>query len=404
MDYLESAWPMEQGGTLMVREIGNAYSSETVEQPEQVIPKIEALLKKLEEPSQKVVATYALAVLYRSSGQLEKVVDGLKPIIEGEQANRPHIHVCFMYLESLHELRGLAIAYQEGLRTLQKWPDLVGIKDRLAWWAAELGAFEEASRHLEDFLSYTSCSSCTRRALKRYAFQMYFAGKLKEACLACERVRSVFEAGEKDPELDFLELTIRDAEGKPVSPRKFNDTLRQWRSIETAPIWALETTACAFIHADDSETGFELLKVISERTKSSPWPEFLSHALELLVRLHNQENSALREVEVWLVSLGLPPDVIAKEFRELMPRLARQQKLRPHVLAVYQNLRALRLLSDDIPPYSTAIATMEAEDPEKALMVHPPELREAISLLISPGQVRGSSPPSTRSGQVRRRK
>jgi DNA-binding MarR family transcriptional regulator len=405
MDYLESAWPAEQGGTLMVREIDNAYSSEEVEEPERVIPKIETLLKRLEEPSHKVMAQYALAVLHRTAGQLEKVVDGLKPIIESQHGGSSYIRVCSLYLECLYQVRGPTTAYLEGLKVLQRSTGLEVIQDRLACWAVELGNIEEASQHLEAFLSHATCPHCVRVGLKRYAFELYRADESSKARLACERIRSFFGENEKDPELDFLELCVKQREGGVVSAEEFDAALRRWGSLDAAPIWSLEKTACAFIHTADPETGFELLKIIDRRTKDSPWPDFLSHALELLVRLQRKESSVAREAEAWIVSLKLAPDDTANVFRELMPSLARQPRFRPHVLTVYRRLRELNLLSDDIPPYSVAVAMMEAQEPEKALMVHPPELREAIALLIESDQVHVSTPQgSPKRGRGRSRK
>jgi hypothetical protein len=112
---------------------------------------------------------------------------------------------------------------------------------------------------------------------------------------------------------------------------------------------------------------------------------FMPQVLESLLTLRAAGNPLSSGAEAWLASLRLEPAALAREFAALMPRLARSEELRPHVLGVYRSLKKLGLMPDDLPPYSAATAAQDASEPDKVLMALTPELREAVSLLLAPG-------------------
>jgi len=101
-----------------------------------------------------------------------------------------------------------------------------------------------------------------------------------------------------------------------------------------------------------------------------------------------------------LIESKTDPKHLATAFRREAPYLARTRPaLRVHLLQLYQQMRHRGLLAEDISPYAEAIAVMASSDKKNALISLHPEVREAVSLLLS-GDFRKVG-PSTSVGAAR---
>ncbi|KFA90726.1 AAA family ATPase [Archangium violaceum] len=113
----------------------------------------------------------------------------------------------------------------------------------------------------------------------------------------------------------------------------------------------------------------------------------LLKTLDHLSEAFPDEHDALRVWQLDSSSGTDDPQLIAREalaqaFRAHMPRLARVPRLRPHVLECYRRLRERGILTEDIPPYSDALAVQNAPSVDRALSALHPEMREAVALLL----------------------
>ena len=379
LDYLESTFPDNQGN-LMLREINDAYYSENFTEHKDMIPRLERLRNAVEDPSQKMSVSHALALIYQETGHPKKIIDVLKPLTTTEQ--RSHHLTWLLYLTALREENGTRAAYTSGVHALQKNPNLANIKDRLACWAVELGEAEKAEQLFNEYLTYISCSHCRHQSFVEYMLCLLQNGEVNVARKAHVRALKLLD---KDPELNFLGLCIARAEGKNITIDDMHATLGSWPNLESVPLWILETTACSLSHGRAPEKAFEIFKIVSARAQQrlKRQPGFIKHMLEILVRLRAVGSILFNDAESWLASLNLEPVAVAREFTALMPRLARAEELRPHVIGIYRSLTKFGIITDKLLPYSAAVEAQDASEPDKFLMALSPELREAVSLLLA---------------------
>jgi DNA-binding MarR family transcriptional regulator len=388
LTYLSSASPDEHGDGVL-RVLNDALSLEHATDPG-MATRLEPMMERLEHPEQRAAVSFALAKLHYRQGEPHKALAVLKKAIESDKTISAQIWMFYLHL--LQELAGPESAYSEGLRAVEHHPSLQGLHEILSYLAASLNRSEDTDRHLELFLAHNTCGECRERVLLRHSLRLLQADRAKEAILATGPLTRMLDG--QSTTVNFLWLCASMAQGKHVSTSEVLDELGNVGTLSVLPAWLLESTACILSHHGRSPgEPLNPIQFVRGLGKVEAYGLLLKSALELLVRAQSQEESLVEELESWLCSMSVESDVLARQFRTRMPHLAREPDLRPHVLSIYQRLRACGLLDEDIPPYSTAIAVQEAPSQEKALMPLHPELREAVSMLLGLGTEGEEVPP-----------
>ena len=377
LDYLSEAFPDEHD-TLLVRQLDRASPSAVYDS--RLIAKLEEMRGNLEQIEQRTAIGYVLSGLYYNNHRLQDALAVVGEAID-QDANAGH-WVWIRYLDLLSELNGSSFAYDEAMKAMEQNPARQGLHEMLSVLASSLGRTEAAIQHLETYISYVQCPNCLGSALLlRIVFHLQ-AGEIQEADRTLQQQE--IEFCHYDPSVvHFLRLCVKMAQGRSVSKDQVLDTIGSIGRSKYLPSWVMQAAAYVLVRRDATTSKpFNPIKRNQDFGWAGAHALLLRSVLKTLVRSRARGKPLAAELEAWLSDTGSHAEVLAKAFRIHMPRLARVPSLRPHVLECYRRLREGGVLTEDIPPYSTALTVQEALSAERALSALHPEMREAVALLL----------------------
>jgi len=280
-------------------------------------------------------------------------------------------------------------------------PDASMLAEQAAVAAASCGKIDEALELAPKALS-TKCKGCRQRIGFRMAKALAQAGAMDRIPPLFANVLGVSEARESES----LGALARIAAGQGLSEADFLAASKFWTELSEAPPWFLHRGICTLSQIESTASlALEYIVAMAESgTGLLPQPA-VDHLIEVVGQLQASAEGDPRARSVLERALSLiesktDPKHLATAFRREAPYLARTRPaLRVHLLQLYQQMRHRGLLAEDISPYAEAIAVMASSDKKNALISLHPEVREAVSLLLS-GDFRKVG-PSTSVGAAR---
>jgi hypothetical protein len=313
----------------------------------------------------------------------DRSLEMLRELVDSGAQTEP---VLSSFVEHLVEHEDFEEALLQARSFISKFPKSAALLEEAAVAAISLEKFDEGSAFARGALSITKCKTCPQRICVRMARAFSEVGELDRVLPLFAEVMGT-SVSESTP---LLLALARIASGESSDEKDFLMASKFWGTLSAAPPWFLQTGVCELSHISGAGAlALEYISAIGEQVRGRLPQPAIDHLIEVAGELQSKAEKdpnarPTRERALALVESRTDPKRLALAFRRQTPHLARTRpELRVHLLDLYQQLRDRGLLAEDISPYAEATTAMKSSDKESALISLHPEVREAVSLLLS---------------------
>ncbi len=333
-------------------------------------------------PSRELLG-YIIALISDWLHEPDRSLDMLRELVESGAQTEP---VLSNFVEHLIEHEDYQEALDQARVFIAKHPDSTALFEGAAVAAISLGNLDEGLALARKALSSTQCKTCQPRICARMAQVLSQAGALDRVLPLFAEVIGTSESRT----VESLRAIARVAAGQSQGEEDFLMTSKFWKRLSEAPQWFLQAGVCRLSHINRAASlALEFISAMAEGVSARLPQPAVDHLIEIVGDLQanvkgDPNARPIRERALSLMESRANPKQLATAFRREAPRLARTRpELRIHLLELYQQLRDRGLLTADISPYAEARIVMASSEREKALIALHPEVREAVSLLLS---------------------
>lgn len=388
LDYLQDALP-DHSELLLTRTLTARRPPASRESAEEQVRSLRPLFRS-DDPVLKAIAGLYLASALE---YLRRPEEGLQILRDADSPDLPLPIRSTLFnnrISFIARVTGAAKAISDGLEIMRQVPEMWVLRSALAGLSMDAGDLAAAENYIREFIEMSSCKDCISKAVRDLIEKIVDTSRFG----VLERFLDLFatHAGASEKEIRALRA-LAPSSPEAADADRVLQAVASWSQLAEVPWWLIWSASCTVSHAPGRALeAFPLLQHVVARCRKVDYHTGY-HLLLVLLDAVSKDSPSFDGVLDWIME-NVTKDELKTAFMAWMPEVARTRTGEStSILRVYTALRERDALPMDLLPYSAAVEVTNAPEKMSALS---PEIREAVTLLMSANEQKARKDPPAR--------